>query len=520
MPAIAAFIKGTVSESLTKLLQPAGLVPATFFVLMNLAFVYPSALDEKVRVAKTFSKLDPVWQTTTVAVLILAIGYLLLNSANTITETLSGENWRGSPLYGPLTFWQSRRRNRLLRRRDNASEDENRTELSWRLAVHFPPSESSHYLAPTQLGNVLAATQYTLSNRYGIDLASLWGPLEATSTVKDAPALAAVKDEKSTLDLLANIIFILILFTFEGLVFFGLRGRWDAVLLSLLALPVAYLAYRVAVRAARTWGDSVIVAFDLHRGDLRKALGLREPAGSADERKLWDEATAFYLPGAEDADASGIFDATPPSLSVSAPATLKVTPVSSSVVDTDGKPDGGRIVLRQIDYVLLVARAGEPSRFADADVVVSDPRVVELAEADMPQPVRHGLAAAKVRAQEYHGGLRLIWEVSRLERGASLTLDYKLPLWKLEVTPEGGLPTSAAPDGANGFKLDFPSSAFGTGLTLTLTALTPTDPLKHPRLCLGSEQRKLRPQSENGRIYKSEKLTLTNASPGLWLVLP
>lgn len=40
---IADFLKGTVSESLNKLIQPAAVVPAMLFVLLNLAFVYPEA---------------------------------------------------------------------------------------------------------------------------------------------------------------------------------------------------------------------------------------------------------------------------------------------------------------------------------------------------------------------------------------------------------------------------------------------------------------------------------------------
>jgi hypothetical protein len=521
MPAIAAFLKGTVSESLTKLVQPAGLVPATFFVLLNLAFIYPVALADGVGVAKTFSGLDAAWQTVVAVALVFALGYFLLNSANATTEALSGENWRGSILGSILTGSQRIRRWRLEHRRDKAEGNENETELSWRLATHFPPSSTGTlYLAPTRLGNVLAATQHTLDQRYGIDLTALWGPLESSESVKDSPALASVKEEKSTLDLLANTIFILALFTLEGLAFFGLRQRWREALLSLLALPIAFIAYRVAVRTARTWGDSVIVAFDLHRDELRKSLGLREPAGIVDERELWRKATGFYLPGADDVDPAEVFDASRPTMTVTQPAGLTVTTVASEISDIGGGPRTGRkhIVLRTVDYVFLVARAGQAWRFGDADIIVSDPRVVAIDGADLPSKVSHGPASATARLQTTAAAARLIWQITRLDEGGSLTLDYKLPIWTLAAEPEVNLPLEAVVDGVNGFRLNFATTV--TDVTLIVTAMTTIDPLSPPRLCLGSERKNLDPSGGDPRIYRSERLSLGAPRPDLWLVLP
>jgi len=521
MPAIAAFLKGTVSESLTKLVQPAGLVPATFFVLLNLAFIYPTTLADDVGIAKSFSGLAGVWQTVVVAALIFAIGYLLLNSVNIVTEALSGENWQRSILYGPLVEVERIRRSRLERRLQDAGPEANQTEIRWRLATHFPPRDTGTlYLAPTRLGNVLAATQQTLNDRYGIDMASLWAPLEAAKVVKDSPALAAVKDERSTLDLLVNMIFILALFAVEGLAFFGLRRRWPEALLSLLVLPVAFIAYRVAVRAARTWGDSVIVAFDLHRDELRKALGLREPAGFADERMLWTAATGFYLPGADDVDAGEIFDPTVATVTVTQPASLAVTTVSSAVVDVGGEPESGqqRIVLRAVNYVLLVARVGEAARFSDADVVVSDTRVVAIADSDVPAAVRHGIAGARASSKMTDAGARVLWRVSRLGEGGSLTLDYALPLWLLTAEPAGSLPARAVIDGKNGFRLVF--SAAPANTVLVVTAMTPVDVVSPPRLLLGNEPKHLDPDPDIPRVYRSEPLTLGSTDPVLSLVLP
>jgi hypothetical protein len=511
MPAIAAFLKGTVSESLTKLVQPAGLVPATFFVLLNLAFIYPTAQEDKVGIAQTFHDLAGVWQTITAASVIFALGYILLNSANVITETLSGENWRNSVLGTVLITWQRARRYDLDRRADNAGPNEHRTELKWRLATHYPPrSTGSQYLAPTRFGNVLEATQATLLERYKIDLTALWSPLEAAKDLKGTPALEAVKDERSTLELLANTIFILGLFTFECIAFFGVRRRWHDALVSLLLLPIAYVVYRVAIRAARTWGDSVLAAFDLHRDDLRKALGLRDSIGLEDERELWEDASDFYLPGVEDVDESNLFDASGPLLSAIAPAALTVTTVVNRVVDVvDKKSD--HIVLRALEYTFLVARVGEPGLYSDADVVVSDTRLGVIRDEDVPDTVRHRLATATPRRQ---GKATLVWEFSRLEKGAAMTLDYRLPLWTLAV--EGGALPTVSLDPGIGFALEWQQDLQSATIVLTSAAAT-MNPLARPKLA-GVDAEFNADEDEPG-VYRAEGVAIA-AGATLTLTLP
>lgn len=524
MPAIAAFLKGTVSESLTKLVQPAGLVPATFFILLNLAFIYPTAVADKIGIAKTFSDLSDGWQAVAAAAVSLALGYVLLNSATAISETLAGENWRRSALGAVLLWWQGRRRRRLEQRAANAADDENTTEISWRVATRFPPSSTgSLYLAPTHFGNVLAATQYTLHDRYGIELTALWGPLESTPAVKDAPALASVKDERSTLDLLANTIFILALFTFECLAFFGLRGRWDEALLSLLALPVAYVVYRLAVRAARTWGDSVLVSFDLHRHDLRDALGLRKSGDAADQFELWDAASGFYLAGGGVA-ASAVFDEISPSLSIVAPPGLATTPAAVDIADICRKDEWqehdlegqettkNRVVLCAIEYSLLVARVGEAEQFVDTDIVVSDARVTAIGDRDVPIQVRQGVATATAHRLSGDGS-SLVWTLSRLDQGAALSLDYQLPIWTLTTDSPDKLPAVSLQPGL-GFCLEWQSA---TTVTLTVTSLTRTDPLS-PLPTLSGTDAKLDPDRDEAGVYHATGVTV-NAKESLYLEL-
>jgi hypothetical protein len=51
MPALAEFLKGTVKDTLTSLVQPPGLVPAAVLILLNLGMIAPRAKDEELGLA-------------------------------------------------------------------------------------------------------------------------------------------------------------------------------------------------------------------------------------------------------------------------------------------------------------------------------------------------------------------------------------------------------------------------------------------------------------------------------------
>ena len=52
---MAEFLKGSVDESLKKLVQPAGLVPAIVLLLLNLGAIYPAV---QIGAIERFAKLD------------------------------------------------------------------------------------------------------------------------------------------------------------------------------------------------------------------------------------------------------------------------------------------------------------------------------------------------------------------------------------------------------------------------------------------------------------------------------
>jgi hypothetical protein len=495
VPVVAEFLKGTVSESLKKLVQPAGLVPATFFVLLNLAFIYPAAHAEQIGLANRFADLSEKWQVVVIAALILALGYLLLNSANAIIETLSGDTWRGSGLSWLLRRWQLKRRQRLERRLARPRPSDNRTALAWRLATEFPTGENTErYIQPTRLGNVLGATQHTLWQRYGVDSVALWSHMESAKGVKDTPALEVAKDEKATLDLLANQILILVAFALEGLIFFSLRDRYHDALLALLAVVPAVISYRIATSRARSWGSAIGVVFDLHRDELRKELGLREKTSAEDERKLWRLARHFYLPGQPSPLSAGLFEElSEPKATVTAAPSLKVEQVAIGVVDLvdetrewqAGTDEPVAIAnareLRSLEYALIVSR-DEPDRWGDADLVVDDPRLEAVGF--LPAKISEGAISATAHDRSTNH-VRLQWRVSGLRAGASLLLGYRLPLWRLMLTTAAAMPTiTIEPDR---FRLDFADGDIGKKVTFALRAFV-APPLSRPKLrCAGED---------------------------------
>jgi hypothetical protein len=516
MPVVADFLKGTVSENLTKVVQPAGLVPATILVLLNLGFLYPAALADGVPVAKAFGGLKEQWQVVVLAALILAIGYLLLHAANWIIAVLAGQTWRASGLNWLLRSWQLRQRIQLKRRLDSARKAENRAALRWELATRFPTIDPpQRYIQPTRLGNSLVATQHIIRDRYGIDITALWSQMESVEGVKDAPALTAVKDEKVTLDLLANLVFVLAIFAVQAVVYFGYRERWDDVLIALLVLPLAYVTYRVADTSARSWGNAVEVTLDLHREKLREELGLRKETDAADERELWEKASAFYLPGSEEEPAADLFKTvSPPRAAVTKAPSLEVETVTAAVVNrvVDGTSSEVERVftLRSVEYLLIVSRKDEAARWAAADFVIDDPRVARVAAE--PEAVREGAIEAKSRIRSSDDGSRLQWRVTGLQQGASLTLGYHLPLWRLIVAGATGEVNVRAQK--DGYRLSIPGAA-GRTVKLTLERYSPR--LALPAVQLGRKPVDLTPA---GQGFESDEIKIPAENPSFWITLP
>jgi len=154
---------------------------------------------------------------------------------------------------------------------------------------HFPPDPE--YILPTRLGNTIAAFDSYPEIRYGIDGPTLMPRL---TPILDKNGFSIyIQHEKSAFDFLLNIFVILCMLIFECLVLFLMQFELKWFIASLIALPFLVMAYYTLIDNAVIWGDTVKVAFDLYRHDLRKALLINIPNSLEEERNQWQQVSSF-----------------------------------------------------------------------------------------------------------------------------------------------------------------------------------------------------------------------------------
>jgi hypothetical protein len=154
---------------------------------------------------------------------------------------------------------------------------------------------------PTRLGNTIAAFEDYPRTRYGMDPIVLWGRL--VPLLKEKQFLEFVSQEKSVFDFLLNTCIVV---AFLGLELFYLCLFLGEFVLAVLVLGLAglfvWVLYNGMVIAARQWGTTVRVAFDLHRHDLCQHLGLRPAKSFRKEVERWQAISRFFLYRQDDID--------------------------------------------------------------------------------------------------------------------------------------------------------------------------------------------------------------------------
>lgn len=393
-------------------------------VLLNLAFVYPLARKQQVGVATDFAMLDGGWQAVVIASLILIIGYLLLSGSSLVLDTLSGRTWSGSVL-GLLSREARNARRAMLSQR--ITHDQLGTDTSerakWRKRTRYAPEPDDS--SPTALGDVLLAANANVQARYGIRLAALWEPLRAVVD-PEKPAAETVGNEKSSLDLMANLTFVFMLFAFEAAVLHSVWDRDGSVLLSLLALLVGYVCYRVTVTRAVSWCDSIDTVIALYRDDLLTELGARDAADADDQKALFAGLSNFMLfaePGAK------LFKAESPE-----PTLLCSGNVTAELDSALVQPfAGGAAATEQresIQYVLIATRKGDGWIPVSAQVVLTDYRLPRIRKAPT---VTNDSTAEIIAAEGPTASDALIWRIPDMKRSDAVTLTFALDVWRIKV---------------------------------------------------------------------------------------
>jgi hypothetical protein len=190
--------------------------------------------------------------------------------------------------------WLSRRcRGRHLHRRTAMQND---VAVFGRWHADYPLQPTA--VMPTRLGNILRAAEDHALDRYGINAIVVWPRLYVLLPSQFTAAIAAAK---TPLDLMAAIGALAVAFTAAGTAIAIAMLPWYAALACAGGgLVVACLAYAGAVQAARPYAQLIRAAFDVHRGLLLDAAGLRRPRTYQDERLQWQQLSHLWLQGAPD----------------------------------------------------------------------------------------------------------------------------------------------------------------------------------------------------------------------------
>ncbi len=166
------------------------------------------------------------------------------------------------------------------------------SELEYRFDRHFP--SSIHAVLPTRLGNTIAAFEDYPRTRYGMDTIALWPRL--VPILKEEQFTDFVTQEKSVLDFLLNMLVVVLVLSIELTYLALFLGRFGFALgICLFASIVSWMLYQGSVIAARQWGTTVRVAFDLYRHNLWHRLGLRPTERFQEEYILWQQVSRFLL---------------------------------------------------------------------------------------------------------------------------------------------------------------------------------------------------------------------------------
>jgi hypothetical protein len=154
--------------------------------------------------------------------------------------------------------------------------------LLLRAATKFP--ERRDLVLPTRFGNAIRSFEAYSRVVYGLESIVGWPRLIA---VIPADFRQTIEDAKAQLDFWVNLWFGSPLIVTIYIVLHLWSGLSPEPWIPVLALAMAFVAWRGALVASGEWGMLVMSSFDLFRGDLSKKLGLKMPQNLQEEREMW-----------------------------------------------------------------------------------------------------------------------------------------------------------------------------------------------------------------------------------------
>jgi hypothetical protein len=161
-------------------------------------------------------------------------------------------------------------------------------ELTWlEMWAHRNPA-SVRDLLPTELGNILRASENASESKYGLEAVVCWPRLWSLLPSSEQENLTSARtalNRQAELCLWGAFFFLWTILT-----------PWSA----LIALAWVILAYSVALQTASAYGDLLEASFDLHHFDLYDALAWPRPRSSTEEKAAGARLSEFLWRGTVD----------------------------------------------------------------------------------------------------------------------------------------------------------------------------------------------------------------------------
>ena len=265
------------------------LLPGLTLALLVLALVWSGAPADAPDLGAIIDRAEKLsaWEG---GLLVLAVAIVTLFtqplqlSLVRLFEGYWGTSRVGSALAAPGIARHTERRDMLLEARKPTSAQPDDGELARMydaaavLRLQYPPADVP--VLPTALGNALRATESRAGQRYGLDTVTAWPRLYPQL---DDGLRATIDAQRDQLDTAARFCATFALSTVVAVALLVPHGGWWMSIALVTAL-LAWGSYRAAIAAARSYGEVIYAAFDLHRFDLLAALHLPLPVNSAAER--------------------------------------------------------------------------------------------------------------------------------------------------------------------------------------------------------------------------------------------
>ena len=289
---ISETIEGIFGDDLKSSFKPSTLVPVVIFLLFHLTFLFDPSISQDSSLLAFFLAMATAWQAAIMVILVFLLSNVLRSLEGFILRIATGEAWGSSLLIGRIATEIQRNRRKCYfeafkGENKDPHEKMDEQQLQWEFFNRFPVEEG--YLAPTSLGNIIAAAQSYLWQRYRIDMSSLLPILNSSLDDTDQFKIK-IESHKSNMTFLLNMGFVLLLFAVEYMLFdlFWDDFQWKSFLVPGLLAIIAYLLmYRSAVAQAQSWGQAVKNAFIVNQDCVLQKFGLEEGLSSKKKREAY-----------------------------------------------------------------------------------------------------------------------------------------------------------------------------------------------------------------------------------------